>query len=133
MTGCVAVLAGLAIGGWLLYAKFSFVPEHEIKGQWSSDGSAEYAKFQRHGKHVVSTYDNPGYQHKFEGDYIDDHTIVGIQTRRKRADDTTTLMRLTITQQSDGSATAEWVALDSNSDLRKGQTGVAYLKKADLP
>ena len=121
------VLAGLVIGGWFVYSKISFVPKYEIAGQWDPDHSAEYADVHRHGKHVVFTYNNPGYEQKFEGDYVNENKIVGIQTRTKRADGTVTLMRLTITLQSADSGRADWIALDSNSDLREGQTGMSHL------
>jgi len=111
-------------------ASTRFSPKYDFAGHWLADGEPTPSNVTRHGKHVVSIYNNSGYQHVFEGDYLDDVTIKGIQIRRSRADHTTTRMKLTIVLQSPSTATVTWLGLDSNSDLAKGQTGVSLLKRS---
>ena len=107
-----------------------FVPKYEFSGNWNCDNSREYSVTRRHGRHVVSTYNtNTGYDHIFKGDYIDGQTIEGIQTRRKRADGTTTRMYLTIKLSSPNLAKVHWIVLDGNSDLMKGQTGECVIQR----
>lgn len=110
----------------------NFVPKYDFAGHWTT-GSAEYNDTLRIGRHVVSIYNDAGYEHLFEGDYSDDHTILGTQIRRKRADGSITLMRLTITLSSPDLALVQWVALDSNSDLSKGQTGTVMDRRVPVP
>jgi hypothetical protein len=106
-----------------------FIPEYEFAGHWLADGNPTSSDVTRHGKHVVSIYNNSGYKHVFIGEYADDGTIKGIQTRVKRADNTVTRMRLTLTFLSPDSIRVDWMALDSNSDLMKGQTGVSMIQR----
>ena len=94
-----------------------FVPKYDFSGHWNSDNSVEYTDTRRHGRHIVFTGNNNGYAHVFEGDYVDEQTIEGIQTRRKLADGTTTRMHLTITLLSPDEGRVEWVALDSSSEI----------------
>ena len=110
-----------------------FVPKFEIAGNWNSDHSREHSEVVRHGRHVSYTFNTAGYTHCFEGKYINDHTVEGIQARRSRADGTTTRMRLIITLESNNLLRADWVVLDSNSDLRKGQTGTAISRRVIVP
>jgi hypothetical protein len=78
----------------------------------------------------VTLYNNGGYTHIFAGDYVDDITVKGMQTRCKLADHTVTRMAITLTVLSPDRLRVEWVALDSNSDLSKGQSAVAILTRA---
>lgn len=128
----VLLLAALGVGGWFAYSKLSFTPTYDYAGRWS-DGAPESADVHRHGKHVVFTYNTSDYEHTFTGNYIDDKTIVGVQTRRKRADGTSTRMSLTVTMSSADSARIDWVGLDSNSDIRQGQSGTAYIRRVASP
>jgi hypothetical protein len=114
----------------MLNSSDDFTPEYEFAGHWLADGDPTPSDVTRHGKHVVSTYNNSGYKHVFVGDYVSDTIITGIQTRWKRADQTTTRMRLTLTFLSPNSILVDWVALDSNSDLAKGQIGVSLIQRA---
>jgi hypothetical protein len=106
-----------------------YTPKYEYAGHWTADGDPTPSDVTREGRHVVSIYNNGGYKHVFVGDYVDDTTIKGIQTRVKRADGTTTRMRLTLTFLSPDSIRVDWVGLDSNSDLSKGQTGVSMIQR----
>jgi len=106
-----------------------FSPEYEYAGHWTADGDPTPSDVTRQGRHVVSIYNNSGYKHVFVGDYVNATTIKGIQTRCKRADQTTTRMRLTLTFLSPNSIRVDWIALDSNSDLTKGQTGVSMIQR----
>jgi hypothetical protein len=110
-----------------------FVPKYDIVGQWSSDHSADHADAYRIGKHVVVIFNGASYEHLFEGAYTDDHTIEGIQLRRKTSDGSITVMKCTINLTSPDSGFAPWTALDSNSDLRKGQTGTAEITRVIPP
>ena len=110
-----------------------FVPKYDIGGQWTSDNSAEYADAYRIGKQVVIIFNNQDYEHLFEGAYTDDHTIKGIQLRRKRSDGSITVMKCTVNLTSPNSGFVPWTALDSNSDLSKGQTGTAVITRVITP
>ena len=111
----------------------SFIPKYDFAGEWTSDNSPEHADVSRIGKHVVCIFNNAGYEQIFEGDYRDDCTIEGIQIRRNKSDNTITLMRQTIALSSPDSGLVNWIALDSNSDLRKGQTGIAVIRRVPIP
>jgi hypothetical protein len=109
------------------------LPKYDFSGNWSSDGSVECAEVHRDGLDVVFTYNNAAYTHTFEGNYIDEQTIAGIQKRTKVADGTTTRMLLAITLQSPNNGKTFWIALDSNSDLYEGQAGVAIIRRVANP
>lgn len=111
-----------------------FVPEYEIDGTWINDGdTAHPAPVVRTGREVRGSYVTPYYVHSFIGRYERDGTIVGIQTRVKTDDHTSTRMRLHLTFETTDSVRVDWVALDSRSDLPKGITGVAHLVRAQPP
>lgn len=102
----------------------SFTPQFEVAGPWIIPGSPlDQATVTRNGKRVVWIYNNGGYNHVFKGEYVDDVTIKGIQTRWNRSNHTMTRMALTMTFLSPDLIKQVWVALDSNSDLTKGETG----------
>jgi len=106
-----------------------FSPKYEYAGHWLADGDPTPSDVTRHGTHVVSVWNNGAYNHVFQGVYMDDGTIKGFQTRRKLADNTTTTMSLTLTFLSRTSIRVDWVALDSNSDLTAGATGVSMITR----
>jgi hypothetical protein len=132
IVAAVLLFAALGIGGWFAYSKLSFTPTYDFAGHWS-DGAPESSDVHRNGKRVVYTFNNSDFEHTFTGNYIDDKTIVGVQTRRKRADGTSTRMSLTIMLSSADSAQIDWVGLDSNSDIRQGQRGTAYIRRVASP
>jgi hypothetical protein len=108
-----------------------FTPRYEATGRWLANGdSANPALISCQGRHVVCLYNNGGYTHIFSGDYVDDITIKGMQTRCKLADHTVTREAITLTFLSPDRIRVEWVALDSNSDLAKGQSAVDFLTRS---
>jgi hypothetical protein len=109
-----------------------FVPTCDMAGNWTSDNSAEPMDTYRQGRHVVSISSNTGYERVFDGDYVSGQTIQGIQTRRNRAEGTTTRLHLTVTLLTPDSGRVDWIALDSNSDLRDGQTGTYMIRRVIL-
>jgi len=144
MNSLISIIAGL------LLASHAFATEHlsppsrfdaadispanEFEGRWINDGdNANPVPAYRNGIHVQSTYDNSGYHHTFVGHYLNDHVIVGIQTRVSRANQTSTRMRLTLTFTSPDTIRVDWIALDSNSDLPKGMTGTAHIVRLAEP
>jgi hypothetical protein len=112
-------------------ANDEFTPKYEITGRWAgAEGPSSLAIFTRQDRHVVMIYNAGGYNHVFTGDYVDDITVKGIQTRWKAADHTLTRMALTLTFLSPDRMKYNWEALDSNSDLAKGATGAGFNTRA---
>ncbi len=108
-----------------------FEPKYDLAGHWYANDPRVCSDTFRNGKHVFSVHDDGGYICVFEGDYVDDQTIDGTQSRCKRADGTVTRMRVSIVMQSPDLIKIDWVALDSNSDLREGQTGEVFEKRVN--
>jgi hypothetical protein len=97
-------------------------PTHDITGLWRSadPGTAQY--FQN-GDEVRFIYVNKGFSHYFSGTYVTPTTIKGTINRRNRSNGCLTNMAITLKVQSQDSLTTDWIALDSNCDLRAGQKG----------
>src|ERR1700677_1038859 len=106
-----------------------FTPKYDIAGNWISDNAPEHGVTTRTGKHVKAVYNTAGSAHVFEGDYVDGNTVVGIQTRKSHADGSATRMAVMVVLDSADDARGYWVALDSNSDLKEGQTAQCILKR----
>ncbi|MDD5287174.1 MAG: hypothetical protein PHD54_15095 [Desulfuromonadaceae bacterium] len=97
-------------------------PKHDITGLWrSSDpGTAQY--FQN-GDEVKFIYVNKGFSHYYSGTYVTPTTVKGTMNRRNRSNGCLTNMSVTLKVQSQDSFSTDWIAQDSNCNLREGQKG----------
>ena len=106
-------------------SKEEFTPKYDLAGHWVEDTDPTPSTITRTGKHIVGTYNNALYEHTFEGDYVSPTTVEGVCTRKKISDQTTTTTHCTWVFSSPNVLRLYWVALDSKSDLKMGQSGYA--------
>ncbi|MDP2630737.1 MAG: hypothetical protein Q8P56_04995 [Candidatus Uhrbacteria bacterium] len=115
----IAVAVFVFFAGTFAYAQN---PKFDISGIWRSNDPGTAQNFQD-GHEVKGIYVNKGFSHFFTGTYVTPTTIKGIQYRRNRANGCLTIMFITFNVQSQDSMTFDWIAQDSNCDLREGQKG----------
>jgi len=93
-------------------------------GHWYVDDIRTLSPVTHQGKHVVMTINNVLYEQVLQGDFVSVNTIQGTLTRHKRSDGTTTILQETLYFTSPTTIKMQWIALDSNSDLTMGRSGL---------
>jgi len=121
----LSAAAALVIGLTLVAARPAAQQQlmFDIEGIWQY-GPVGTTTCVREGLSVTCTLVTPSTTHLFIGRYISPTQIAFHITRRNRMSGCTTFMSATITMLSYSVYSSNWTALDSNCDLRAGQTGV---------
>ena len=97
-------------------------PQYDITGLWRSQDPGT-SQFFQNGSEVKLIYVNRGFSHFFNGTYVTPTMIKGTMQRRNRSNGCMTIMAITFKMQSQDALSTEWIAQDSNCDLREGQKG----------
>jgi len=109
-------------------SKEGFSSQDKPGGHWYADDIQTLTGVTHQGKHVAIITNNVLYEHVFQGDYVNATTIEGKVTRHKRSDGTITTLQQTLVFLSPTFIRVYWIALDSNSDITMGQSGITFIK-----
>jgi len=120
----VILLLPLTADSQVADVKEGFSSKDKPGGHWYVDDIRTLSPVTHQGKHVTMTINNVLYEQVLQGDFVDPTTVQGTLTRHKRSDNTTTTLQVTLIFTSTTTIKLQWVALDSNSDLHMGQSGL---------
>lgn len=105
-------------------SKEGFSSKDQSGGHWYADDIQTLSPVTHQGKHVTMMINNVLYEQILRGDFVNANTIQGTIIRHKRSDNTTTTLQVTLVFTSPTTIRMQWIALDANSDLHMGQSGL---------